>query len=35
MGSRSSFKNVHAGDFTFVDGGKTFRSMAALITLKF
>ena len=34
MGSRSSFKNVHAGDFTFVDGGKTFRSIGGFDNVK-
>ena len=34
MGSRSSFKNVHSGDFTFVDGGKTFRSIGGFDNVK-
>ena len=34
MGSRSSFKNVHAGDFSFVDGGKTFRSIGGFDNVK-
>lgn len=34
MGSRSSFKNVHAGNFTFVDGGKTFRSIGGFDNVK-
>lgn len=34
MGSRSSFKNVHSGDFSFVDGGKTFRSVGGFDNVK-
>ena len=34
MGSRSSFKNVHSGDFSFVDGGKTFRSIGGFDNVK-
>ena len=34
MGSRSSFKNVNAGDFSFVDGGKTFRSIGGFDNVK-
>ena len=34
MGSRISFKNIHAGNFTFVDGGKTFRSIGGFDNVK-
>ncbi len=34
MGSRSSFKNVSAKDFRFVEGGKTYRSVGELGNIK-
>lgn len=34
MGSRSSFKNVHAGDFRFVEGGKTYVSIGGFDNVK-
>ena len=32
--SRSPFKNINAGDFSFVDGGKTFRSIGGFDNVK-
>lgn len=34
MGSRGSFKNVGAGDFTFVEGGKTYLSIGGFDNVK-
>ena len=34
MGSRGSFKNVSAGDFSFVEGGKTYLSIGSFDNVK-
>ena len=34
MGSRSSFRNVNAGDFRFVEGGKTYISIGGFDNVK-